>query len=320
VKSYINKLSLQFKTAHRKTKMSFRDLKQNRTKQLEKIAETFKKPQGNFSKDDDEGFWYPGVDKSGNGFAIIRFLPAPEGEDSPTTRIYRRSFQGPTGKWYIENCLTTINQTDPVGEYNNQLIAADGGSWEKCSDRTKEKVRLGNRKETYVANVYIIKDSLNPENEGKVFYFRFGRKLAGFIDEAMNPTVEYEGHEPTRINPFDMWGDGANFIMRIRTKDKYRNYDKSSWDEPSEFLKNDKEREEVYGQIKPLAQFTSPDKFKSYEELKAKFNAVLGLGGALAATKTSFATESAAAQKEESAPWDSETIEEEDFSKLFDDD
>lgn len=258
--------------------MAFRDLKQNRQQQLEKIADQFAKNNTSEAANDDDRFWYPDVDKAGNGLSTIRFLPTPDGEDSPSVRLFTRSFQGPTGKWYIENCLTTIGQDDPVNDLNRKLV--NGMEWAQVPDKVKEVVRKQKRKEVYISNIYVIKDNLHPENEGKVFLFKYGKKIRDMINEKMNPSFEGE----QRINPFDLW-EGANFKIKISKVDKYRNYDKSSFEAQGPLFVNkagepdDERMEAVYNSEYKLATFIAPDQFKPREVLEAKLNAVLGNTG-----------------------------------------
>ena len=244
---------------------SFNELKKNRSKATEKLNSELSKLNAPQQYEDNENFWYPEVDKAGNGEAIVRFLPAPAGEEAPFIRLFRHSFKGPGG-WYIEKSLTTLGQNDPVGEYNTQL-------WNSGSEEAKTQARNQKRKLEFVANVYIVRDKLNPDNEGKVFRFRFGKKIFDKLNELMNP--EFDDDKP--INPFDLW-EGANFRIRIKNGEGgFRNYDSSKFDEPSEFLKNDEEREAVWKQCHSLAELIDPSKFKTYDELKAKMLRVLGM-------------------------------------------
>ena len=210
----------------------------------------------------DERFWKPEVDKVGNGFATIRFLPAPEGEDLPWSKVWSHAFQGPGG-WYIENSLTTLNQKDPVSDYNREL-------WNSGSDKDKETVRKQKRKLSYYSNIYVVKDPANPQNEGKVFLYKFGKKIFDKIMGAMQP--EFEDEEA--INPFDFW-EGANFKIKITKKDGYWNYDKSEFDKPSPLLTDDDALEAVWKKQHSLTQFVAADQFKSYEELEKRLNQVL---------------------------------------------
>ena len=211
----------------------------------------------------DERLWKPELDKSGNGYAVIRFLPAVEGEDMPWARVYNHAFQGPTGQWYIENSLTTVGQKDPVSEYNSQL-------WNTGLESDKEIARKQKRKLQYFSNIYVVTDSKHPENEGKVFLFRYGKKIFDKLMAAMQP--EFEDESP--INPFDFW-EGANFKLKIRKVDGYWNYDKSEFDKQSALFKDDAKIEEVWKSAYPLSEFTASTNFKSYEELKTRLDAVL---------------------------------------------
>ena len=211
----------------------------------------------------DERIWKPVMDKSGNGFAIIRFLPAPEGEDLPWAKVWSHAFQGPTGQWFIENSLTTIGQNDPVSELNSQF-------WNSGVESDKEIARKQKRKLQYFSNILVIKDSANPENEGKVFLYRFGKKIFDKCMEAMQPAFEDE----SPINPFDFW-EGAAFKLKLRKVEGYWNYDKSEFDKPSPIKDNDDDIEAIWKTQYSLKEFTAPTNFKSYDELKTRLNAVL---------------------------------------------
>jgi len=244
--------------------MSFSDLKKqsklgSMTAKLVKEVEKM----NNVGSSTDERVWKPDVDKSGNGYAVIRFLPPPEGEDLPFVKIYSHGFQGPGG-WYIENSLTTLNQKDPVSEYNTQL-------WNNGTDIGKEQARKQKRKLTYISNIYVVKDPANPENEGKVFLFKYGKKIFDKIKEAMQPEFEDE----TAIDPFDFW-KGANFKMKIKNVAGYRNYDSSEFDRQSSLLDDDDALEGIWKKQYSLAEFLSPSEFKTYDELKKRLNSVLG--------------------------------------------
>ena len=245
--------------------MSFADMKKRSKTDLSSlIKETEKISNPNSFGDRDEGYWRPELDKSGNGYAVIRFLPAPEGEELPWARIWNHGFQGPGG-WYIENSLTTLGQKDPVSEYNSQL-------WNSGIEANKEVARKQKRRLNYTSNVYIIKDPSNPQNEGQVFMYRYGKKIFDKINDLMNP--EFEDESP--VNPFDLW-NGANFKMKIRKVEGYSNYDKSEFDSPSPLLDDDERLEEIWKSQKSLKELVSEDKFKSYDELKTKLDRVLGL-------------------------------------------
>lgn len=211
----------------------------------------------------DERLWKPVMDKAGNGYAVIRFLPAPEGEDMPWAKVWNHAFQGPTGQWYIENSLTTVGQNDPVSEYNSKL-------WNSGVESDKEIARKQKRKLQYYSNIYVVKDPANPQNEGKVFLYRYGKKIFDKIMEAMQPAFQDE----TPVNPFDFW-EGADFKLKLRKVDGYWNYDKSEFAEPSALFDNDEEIEALWKTEYSLADFTAPSAFKSYDELKARLDAVL---------------------------------------------
>ena len=211
----------------------------------------------------DDRFWKPEMDKTGVGSAIIRLLPAPEGEDLPWVKMYSHAFQGPGG-WYIENSLTTTGQKDPVSEHNREL-------WNSGSEKDKETVRKQKRKLNYYSNIYVVKDPLHPENEGKVFLFKFGKKIFDKILNAMQP--EFEDEEP--MNPYDFW-TGANFRLKIRKVEGYWNYDKSEFDSPSPLLEDDDALEALWKKEYSLSAIVAPDQFKSYDDLQKRLNYVLG--------------------------------------------
>ena len=243
--------------------MSFSAMKKSSS--LDKLlvqAETENKPQEKKSYVD-ERLWKPVMDKTGNGFAIIRFLPAPEGEELPWAKVWNHAFQGPTGQWYIENSLTTIGQNDPVSELNTRL-------WNSGVESDKEIARKQKRKLQYFSNIYVVKDSANPENESKVFLYRFGKKIFDKIMEAMQPAFDDE----VAINPFDFW-KGANFKLKIRKVDGYWNYDKSEFEGVSPVLDDDDALEKMWKTQYSLAEFSAPTNFKSYDELKTRLDTVL---------------------------------------------
>ena len=211
----------------------------------------------------DERIWKPVMDKTGNGFAIIRFLPAPKGEELPWVKLWNHAFQRPTGQWYIENSLTTISQNDPVSELNTKF-------WNSGVESDKEIARKQKRKLQYYSNIYVVKDSANPQNEGKVFLYRFGKKIFDKIMETMQPAFEDE----TPVNPFDFW-EGANFKLKLRKVDGYWNYDKSEFEAPSALFDKDDELEKLWETQYSLSEFTAPTNFKSYDELQTRLNTVL---------------------------------------------
>lgn len=246
--------------------LDFSQLKQQRNSSLNSLIEESKKlEQGGGSNNDSDRFWKPTVDKAGNGYAVIRFLPAAKGDDLPWVRTYNHGFKGPTGKWYIEESLTTIGKDDPVSKFNSEL-------WNSGIEANKEIVRKQKRRLTYTSNIYIVDDPSNPENNGKVFLYKYGKKIWDKINDVMNP--QYPDEAP--INPFDFW-EGADFKLKIRNVEGYRNYDKSEFASCSPLSSDDSELEAIWNQQQPLAEFIDPKNFKSYEELEKKLNDVLGL-------------------------------------------
>jgi hypothetical protein len=220
----------------------------------------------------DERLWKPTMDKSGNGYAVIRFLPACEGEDLPWAKVWNHAFQGPTGQWFIENSLTTLGNNDPVSEYNSKL-------WNSGVESDKEIARKQKRKLQYFSNIYVVSDSANPQNEGGVFLYRFGKKIFDKVMEAMQPAFEDE----SPINPFDFW-NGANFKLKLRKVDGYWNYDKSEFEGVSALSEDDDVLEGIYKKQYSLNEFTAASNFKSYDELKTRLDMVLS--GTVAANTT----------------------------------
>jgi hypothetical protein len=217
--------------------------------------------------EDEDKYWKPELDKSGNAFAIIRFLPAPavDGDSAlPFISYFDHGFKGPGG-WYIEKSLTTLNLPDPVSECNREL-------WNSGVPSNIEQARLQKRRLHYVSNIYVIKDSKHPENEGKIFLFSYGKKIMEKIDSCIHPQFEDE----TKFDPFNFW-TGANFKLKVRKVDGYQNYDLSEFEAPSPLLDDDEKIKEVWENEYSLKSIVSPDKFKSYEELKSRLNTVLGI-------------------------------------------
>ena len=244
--------------------MSFKDLKKQSslgslTQKLVKEVEKMNTTGGGA----DERLWKPELDKTGNGYAVVRFLHSPEGEDIPWSKMYSHAFQGPGG-WYIENSLTTTGGKDPVSEHNREL-------WNSGNETDKDVVRKQKRKLSYYSNIYVVKDPVNPHNEGKVFLFKYGKKIFDKVMEAMQPEFEDE----TPINPFDFW-KGANFKLKIVKKDGYWNYDKSEFDSVAPLLDDDDALEALWKKEYSLAAVTAADQFKSYDDLKKRLNYVLG--------------------------------------------
>ena len=244
----------------------FNSLKKNRTSTLDKLNSQLEKISTKSYSDPNAGkFWKPTKDKAGNGFAVIRFLPASAGEEMPFVRVWDHGFQGPTGLWYIENSLTTLNQDDPVSELNSKL-------WNSGVESDKEVARKQKRRLKYTANIYIVKDPGNSDNDGKVFMYQFGKKIFDKLNDLMNPTFEDE--KPT--NPFDLW-EGANFRLKIRQFEGYPNYDKSEFDPAGPLLDDDEALEAVWKQQHSLQELVSESNFKTYTELKTKLYRVLDL-------------------------------------------
>ena len=273
--------------------MSFSNLKKSKGSidRLVKAAEAVN-PSEQKSYGDDR-FWKPEVDKSGNGYAVIRFLPAPEGEDLPWVRYWDHGFKGPTGRWYIENSLTSIGEQDPVSEMNTQL-------WNSGREEDKDTVRLRKRRLHYVTNIMVVSDPSNPSNEGKTFLYKFGKKIFDKIMDVMQP--DFADEDP--VNPFDFW-EGADFKLKIRNVEGYRNYDKSEFASQSSLLDGDDEKlEKLYDGLYSLQDFVDPKNYKSYDELKRKLYDVLGEaapGMNTATLATLDETAQAAPMKEEPA-------------------
>jgi len=247
--------------------MSFATLKKNRQNELEKLTSELSKLNSSPQNREQDDYWKPEVDKSGNGMAIIRFLPAPEGEEIPFVRIWDHGFKGPGG-WFIEKSLTTLGQKCPVSEYNSMLWS-QGTEADKTFVRTYTKRRL-----SYISNIYVVKDPANPENEGKVFLYKYGKKIFDKLTDMMSPEFDDE----TSVNPFDLW-EGANFRLKMRNVEGYRNYDKSEFDSPSALSDDDEELEKIYNKEKSLAALVDPSNFMSYDELKSKLYRALALDG-----------------------------------------
>ena len=240
--------------------MSFASLKKSSYSDLLSKAESLNKTE---VRGADERLWKPEVDKAGNGYAVIRFLPAPDGEDLPWAQVWSHAFQGPGG-WYIENSLTTLGKKDPVSDLNRTL-------WNSGNDADKETARKQKRKLSYYSNIYVLQDPANPQNEGKVFLYKYGKKIFDKLTEAMQPAFADE----TPINPFDFW-KGADFKVKIRKVEGYWNYDKSEFAEPSTLKGfDDSELETLWKQQYSLTDFTAPDKFKTFEELETRLQTVL---------------------------------------------
>jgi hypothetical protein len=231
----------------------------------------------------DETMWKPELDKTGNGYAVVRFLPTPDGEEMPWVSYFDHGFQGPGG-WYIEKSLTTLNKQDPVSEYNTQL-------WNTGIEANKEIARKQKRRLHYVSNVYVVSDPKNPDNEGKVFKYRYGKKIFEALKEAISPAFEDE----KAINPFDLRDEGANFKIKIRKVDGYWNYDKSEFDTVAPLFDDEAKLNQVFSQVHSLSDVIAPSEFKTYEELKEKLERVLG--------SASTSTAESVSQDMEEVPW-----------------
>jgi len=277
--------------------LNFADLKKNRKSDFNKIQQKIESDKTSYG-DRDKNYWQPTVDKAGNGYAVIRFLPAPPNEENTFVKLYTHGFKGPSGKWYIENSLTTIGQKDPVGEFNSELF----NSTEDDNHPNRKQARAQKRRLSYIANVLVVKDPANPANEGQVKLFKFGKKIWDKVHGAMYP--EFEDEEG--FNPFDLW-EGADFKIKIRQVEGYRNYDKSEFDRPSVVSDDDEYLEKLWKASHSLEAIIAPDQFKSYEELEKKMNEVLGRDRRAAAPAASREVDEAPAyrprqEKEAAAP------------------
>ena len=292
--------------------MSFADLKK-KSGSFEKLQAELEKTNNPVTSFTDDRFWKPELDKSGNGYAVIRFLPQPTGEDLPWVRIWSHAFKGPGG-WYIENSLTTLSKKDPVSEYNTEL-------WNSGLESDKDTARKQKRILKYYSNIYVVSDSKHPENEGKVFLFRFGKKIFDKLTEAMSPEFEDE----KALNPFDFW-EGANFKLKVRKVDGFWNYDKSEFESPSPMLEGeDGQLEATYKQLYSLTDFLKEDKFKTYDELKTKLHRTLTGSGVQGTVEKFTPTPKtvSSAPVETTTPASSDEGEEDTlsyFAKLADDD
>ncbi len=234
----------------------------------------------------EDNYWKPELDKSGNGYAVIRFLPTPQGEEMPWVSYFDHGFQGPGG-WYIEKSLTTLGKQDPVSEYNTQL-------WNTGIEANKEQARKQKRRLHYVSNIFVVSDPKNPDNEGKVFKYRYGKKIFEMLKEAISPAFEDEAP----INPFDLRTEGANFKIKIRKVDGYWNYDKSEFDSQAALFEDENKLNDINSSLESLTEIISPNEFKSYDELKEKLDRVLGLSGGV-----STSTAESVAEDLDEVPW-----------------
>jgi hypothetical protein len=253
-------------TPLKENKMDINTLRKQRQSSFSKLSAEFEKtvnPQSESKSYKDDRFWKPEPDKAGNASATIRFLNTTDGDELPWVKIFTHGFQGPTGKWYIENSLTTIGENDPVGELNMRL-------WNSGSDADKETARKQKRKLSYVANVLIISDPKHPENEGQIKLFKFGKKIFDKIMDKARPTFDDE--EP--VNVFDYW-EGADFKLKMIKVEGYPNYDKSTFAASAPVAKSDEDILDIAKRQHQLREFNDRKNFKTYEELARKLVSVL---------------------------------------------
>lgn len=274
--------------------INFSDLKKAGSAEIERLNEEASKfKSGGFAKD--ERYWTPELDKAGEGGAIIRFMPAPRGERVPFVRKYSYGFKGPTGKWFIENSPQTLGLPCPVMEFNSEL-------WDSGSEEKKDQARRQKRRLSFITNIMVIRHKARPADEGKVFLYEFGKKIWDKLQDKMNPDDE----DKRKMNPFDLW-EGANFRLKIAQVSGFRNYDKSEFDEPGPLHKDDAELERIWEQCYSLQGEISPDKFKSYDALKAKLNQTLGLTGrAVSQMEESEGRVDNKSDDDGNPPWESE--------------
>jgi hypothetical protein len=235
-----------------------------------------------FEKDESEElYWKPTPDKAGNALAVIRFLPGPavDGDDAlPWVKYFDHGFKNPkTGKYYIEKSLTTFGKDskDPVSEYNSKL-------WNSTSDDdgpARKQARDQKRRLHYVSLIQVVSDPKNPENEGKIFYYRYGKKIMDKITKMMNPDLDTE----PKVNPFDFW-KGANFKLKMTRQVaniggrqvSFPNYDESTFLTPGPLSEDDSVLERIWKESPSLLEIIDKKHFKSYDQLKARLEEVLG--------------------------------------------
>ena len=293
---------------------SFASLKKSRKTSLDSLVKAAEKLTARTDNGPDQRLWKPEVDKSGNGYAVLRFLPAPKNEDVPWVKIYDHGFQGPGG-WYIENSRTSLGsgEKDPVSEHNSML-------WNSGVESNKDIARKQKRRLKYFSNVLVVKDPANPSNEGKVFLYQYGAKIFEKLQNAMQPEFEDE----TPVNPFDLW-EGANFKLKIRNVGGFRNYDMSEFESSSPVEGDDDKLEEIWNSQYSLVEFLDPKNFKTYEVLQARLNHVLGKPNLQVVDNEAPAPVMKTAESKDEVPWSSNDEEDDDeslsfFKKLADDD
>ncbi len=233
--------------------------RKNRAAIFEKVEQSLSN-----SGQEDKRFWKLSRDKAGSGSAVIRFLPPVGDDELPWVKTFTFGFQGPTGKWYINDSPSTVGLPDPVYEANAALYRTKNPDDEKLAKSRK-------RKTVYISNILVIKDPSNPENEGKVFLFKYGSSIHDMIIEKSKP--EFDDQDSILV--WDLW-EGANFKLRCKVKDKYPNYDSSEFDSVSGLFDGDEDQlEAMLGKCHRLAEFVDPARYKSYDTLKAEFEAVI---------------------------------------------
>tara|TARA_R110000765_G_scaffold74495_1_gene146078 strand:+ start:108 stop:977 length:870 start_codon:yes stop_codon:yes gene_type:complete len=242
---------------------SFADFKNKSRTSIEDLSKKIE-DMGKKESYKDDRYWRPELDKASNGYAVIRFLPATGEEEIPWVKLFSHGFKGPGG-WYIENSRTTLGEKDPVSEMNSKL-------WNSGIESDKDIARARKRRQNYISNILVVSDPANPQNEGKVFLYKFGKKIFEKIQEAMQP--EFQDESP--VNPFDFW-KGANFKLKVRKVSGFVNYDKSEFDTPTPVMDGDDEQlEKIWNQQYSLTEIVDPKNFKSYDELNQKMHRVVG--------------------------------------------
>lgn len=234
---------------------------------MSSTSERLKKLQSALKKEtekknyDDTRFWSAELDNAGDGEAVIRFLPEPAGEDLPYVKVWSHGFKV-NNKWYIENCPTTIGQPCPVCDDNGKYWN-DGEEGKAFVQNRKSK-----RKLSYISNILVVNDPKNPQNNGKVFLFKYGKKIYDKMMLAIAP----EDEDETPIDIFDL-ATGADFKLKIKKVAGYANFDTSSFKKPSAVDEDD--REGILKSLNSLSEFIAPDKFKSYDDLKTRLDKIL---------------------------------------------
>ena len=216
----------------------------------------------------DQRFYKPKFNKDGTFSAVVRFLPGPVkdgNEEISMIKKYSHYFSGPGGK-YDEECLTTISQQCPVCDENKKCW--DAG--DKQTSRTRARVNSG------ITNILVINDPQAPENNGKVFLYKFGKKIIEKINEAKKPT------NPTKkaIEVFSYY-EGANFYITGKKTvtaegQKFTDYTSSSFESNPSAIGDDNYIESIDKQLHSVEEFIKPTNFKSYAALQELFSRVMG--------------------------------------------